>query len=108
MEYRINATELARSLGDVLGRIRFRGDTFIVERNGKVVARIGPPEGGATPTLGGALRAWSSGADPDPNFPGLPYPDPNFTVPPIPDPAGVQFLNLHCQNISRPEIYELV
>ncbi len=42
MEYRISATELARRLGDILGRIRYRAESFIVERNGKPVARIGP------------------------------------------------------------------
>ena len=42
MEYRISATELARRLGDILGRIRYRSESFIVERNGKPVARIGP------------------------------------------------------------------
>jgi len=42
MEYRISATELARRLGDILGRIRYRSESFIVERNGRPVARIGP------------------------------------------------------------------
>jgi hypothetical protein len=34
---RISATELARKLGDVLGRVRYRGESFIVERNGAPV-----------------------------------------------------------------------
>lgn len=42
MESHISATDLARRLGDILGRIRYRGESFIVERNGKPVARIGP------------------------------------------------------------------
>ncbi len=42
MEHRISATELARRLGDILGRIRYRSESFIVERNGRPVARIGP------------------------------------------------------------------
>ncbi len=45
MEHRISATELARRLGDILGRIRYRGDSFTVERHGTPVARIGPVEG---------------------------------------------------------------
>jgi antitoxin (DNA-binding transcriptional repressor) of toxin-antitoxin stability system len=64
MEHRISATELARRLGDVLGRIRYRGDSFIVERNGDPVARLSP-----LPALPGAsareaLAAWCA-SDPD-------------------------------------------
>ena len=67
MEHRISATELARRLGDVLGRLRYRGDSFIVERNGDPVARLGP-----LPTAGGAsvreaLAAWCAGG-PDPEL----------------------------------------
>ena len=41
---KITATELARSLSDVLSRVHYRGETFIVERNGDVVATLAPPE----------------------------------------------------------------
>jgi antitoxin (DNA-binding transcriptional repressor) of toxin-antitoxin stability system len=51
MEYRISATELSRRVGDVLGRVRFRGDSFVVDRNGDPVARISPLPGA---TLGTA------------------------------------------------------
>jgi len=68
VEHRITATELARRIGDVLGRVRYRGDTFVVERNGDPVARISPvPEAGVV-TLGDALRAWRSAGPPDPSF----------------------------------------
>jgi antitoxin (DNA-binding transcriptional repressor) of toxin-antitoxin stability system len=60
MESRISATELARRLGDVLGRIRYRQETFVVERNGEPVAKLGPLAAGAAATLGECLRAWSS------------------------------------------------
>jgi prevent-host-death family protein len=67
MEYRITATELARKVGDVLGRVRYRGDTFVVERNGDPVARIVPltVAGG---TVADALRAWRAAGPPDPSF----------------------------------------
>ena len=39
---RLSATELARSLSDVLGRVRFRGERFVVERNGEPIATIAP------------------------------------------------------------------
>lgn len=42
METRITATQLARSLSDVLNRVRYRGERFIVERNGEPLATLGP------------------------------------------------------------------
>jgi prevent-host-death family protein len=39
---RITATDLARNLSDVLNRARYRGERFIVQRNGEDVAEIGP------------------------------------------------------------------
>lgn len=68
MEHRISATELARTLGDVLARVRYRGDSFAVERNGKTVARVVPaPEGSAT-TLREAVAAWRAAGEPDHAF----------------------------------------
>lgn len=68
MEVRITATELARKVGDVLGRVRYRGDTFIVERNGEPVARVVPVPGATAATVGEALRAWRDAGPPDPEF----------------------------------------
>jgi antitoxin (DNA-binding transcriptional repressor) of toxin-antitoxin stability system len=48
----ISATELGRSLSDILNRIRYRGESFNVERNGERVATLGPPG----PTLGVTMR----------------------------------------------------
>lgn len=42
METRITATELAKNLSDVLSRVRYRGEHFVVERNGEPVASLGP------------------------------------------------------------------
>ena len=44
MVTRIMATELARSLSDILSRVRDRGERFIIERNGEPVATLMPPE----------------------------------------------------------------
>ena len=65
MELRIRATDLARKLGDVLGKVRFRGDTFVIERNGEPVARLSPWPASGEATLAEGLRAWweSGGAD---------------------------------------------
>lgn len=68
MEHRISATELARKLGDVIGRVRYRGDSFVIERNGDAVARLAPlPEGSAT-SLREALTAWRSAGKAEPAF----------------------------------------
>jgi prevent-host-death family protein len=68
MEHRISATELARSLGDVLARVRYRGDSFVVERNGDPVARLTPVPQGSPTTLREAFAAWRAAGPPDPEF----------------------------------------
>jgi antitoxin (DNA-binding transcriptional repressor) of toxin-antitoxin stability system len=45
MEKKITATELAKNLSSVLSRVQYRGDRFVVERNGEAVASLGPVEG---------------------------------------------------------------
>jgi len=68
MIHRISSTDLVRGLGDVLGRIRYLGDSFIVERNGEPVARIDPIAGVSPVTVREALAAWGEGAHTDPDF----------------------------------------
>jgi prevent-host-death family protein len=68
MEHRISATELARTLGDVLARVRYRGDTFVVERNGDPVARVTPVPEGSPTTLREAFAAWRAAGPPSPEF----------------------------------------
>jgi len=66
MEHTISATELARRLGDVLARVRYRQDAFVVERNGRAVAQIVPVRAEANDaTLAEALTAWSRAAPSD-------------------------------------------
>lgn len=68
MEIRITATELARKAGEILGKVRFRRDVFIIERNGEPVARLVPsPLSGGT-SLAEGLRAWTEASTPDPGF----------------------------------------
>jgi antitoxin (DNA-binding transcriptional repressor) of toxin-antitoxin stability system len=45
-ETTITATDLARGLSDILNRIQYRGERFVVERNGVAIATLGP----TTPT----------------------------------------------------------
>ena len=68
MEHRISATELARKLGDILGRVRYRGDSFVVERDGDPVARLVPLPEKAITSLREALGAWQGAGEPDPGF----------------------------------------
>jgi len=69
MEHTIRATDLARNLGDVLSRVHYRRDSFVVWRNGKPVARVVPIEDEAEDaTLGEALSIWCDGPESDPAF----------------------------------------
>ena len=69
MEHTIRATDLARNLGDVLARVRYRRDSFIVERNGKPVARVVPLAGAAGgATVAEVLTAWAHDSAGDPSL----------------------------------------
>lgn len=60
MEYHISATDLARRAGEVLGRVRYRGDSFVVDRNGDPVALITPVAGATTGTAREFVEIWQS------------------------------------------------
>ena len=69
MEHTIRAGDLARSLGDVLSKVCHRRDSFVIERNGKPVARVVPIDplaGGAT--VGEVLTLWTTDVGSDPTF----------------------------------------
>jgi antitoxin (DNA-binding transcriptional repressor) of toxin-antitoxin stability system len=68
MEHRISASDLARHLGDVLGRVRYRGEAFLVERHNVAIARITPVTPGGETSVGGAFAAWRAAGPPDPEF----------------------------------------
>ena len=42
MKRTISATDAVRTFSEVVNRVRYRGDTFIVERGGEAVCRIEP------------------------------------------------------------------
>lgn len=68
MTIRVSATELVRNLGDVLGRIRYRGESFLVERNGEPVAQIVPVIERPTARLAEVVAGWTAEVPPDPDF----------------------------------------
>ena len=69
MEHTIRATELARNLGDVLSKVRYRRDSFVIKRNRTPVARVVPVAPDADEaTLGEALAAWCASASGDREF----------------------------------------
>jgi antitoxin (DNA-binding transcriptional repressor) of toxin-antitoxin stability system len=46
MKLHITATEAARSFSELMNRVRYRGESFVVERGGKPICEIlpaGPP-----------------------------------------------------------------
>ena len=54
MKSRISATEAARSFSELMNRVRYRGESFIVERSGKPICEILPAK---PPTFSGAKLA---------------------------------------------------
>jgi antitoxin (DNA-binding transcriptional repressor) of toxin-antitoxin stability system len=68
MDRRISASLLARRLADILGRVRYRGETFLVERHNVPIARIGPAEGAPRASLADAARAWMEASGSDRSF----------------------------------------
>ena len=66
MRVRISSTEVARNLGDCLARIRHRGDRFVITKNNRPVAELGPVSAAPETTLGvlwAALREIRADAD---------------------------------------------
>lgn len=68
MSLRVSATDLARRLGDILGRIRYRNETFVIERHNVAIAQIGPPPGARDVSLREAAERWMNAAPSDSAF----------------------------------------
>jgi len=68
MTTRITATELARSLSDILNRARYRGEHFEVVRNGELVATIGPPAAPKVKTWADFVQFMKDHPFPDEDF----------------------------------------
>lgn len=69
METKITATELARNLSDILNRVHYKGERFIVVRNGETLAAIGPAEPSKkASTLGDLIQFLKETPLPDPDY----------------------------------------
>lgn len=66
METSVSATDLARKLGVTLARVQLRHESFVVEKNGRPVARV-VPLNDRVATLRDVLDVWTS-APPDADF----------------------------------------
>lgn len=68
METKITATDLAKSLSDVLNRVRYRGERFVVERNGEAVAAVLPVAGVRGVSVGELFERLRTISMPDEGF----------------------------------------
>lgn len=59
MKSRISVSAAARNLSEILNRVRYRGESFVVERGGKAICEILPvaPSGFTGAELAGLLSA---------------------------------------------------
>ncbi len=67
MESRISATEAARSFSDLLNRVRYRGEQFVIERGGEPICRI-VPVGPAKFTLADLAQLLETAPKPDAGY----------------------------------------
>lgn len=65
---RITAAALARKLSDVPNRLRHRGERFVVERGGELVAAIGPASAPFGPTVREFAELLTAAPRPDAGF----------------------------------------
>lgn len=65
---RITAAQAARSFSEILNRVKYRGESFIVERNREPVCRIEPVRRRRPLTTEGFDAFWKSIPRPDDKF----------------------------------------
>jgi prevent-host-death family protein len=67
MESQISATRAAREFSDLLNRVTYRGEAFVVRRGGRPVCRI-VPAGPSKCTLADLVEFLRSTPKPDPGY----------------------------------------
>jgi antitoxin (DNA-binding transcriptional repressor) of toxin-antitoxin stability system len=68
MPHRISATRAARSFAEILNRVKYRGESFIVERNREPMCRIEPVRRRRPLTTDNFAEFWKSLPRPDDKF----------------------------------------
>lgn len=68
MAEHITATDAARNLSDVLNRVRYQGESFVILRNGEEVGVLSPVSHGAPATLRELARLVEETGFPDDRF----------------------------------------
>jgi len=66
--HRISATRAARSFAEILNRVKYRGESFVVERNREPVCRIEPFRRRKPVTTDNFADFWKSLPRPDDKF----------------------------------------
>jgi prevent-host-death family protein len=68
MSRRVTATEAARQFSDLLNRVRYEGETFVIVRGGEEVGQLVPTQPNPSLTLRSLFEILDSEAAPDPEF----------------------------------------
>jgi len=68
MESHISATHAARNLSDLISRVRYRGEEFVIERGGAPVCRLVPARGPARFTGADLKKLLASIPKPDADY----------------------------------------
>ena len=68
MSHRVTASAAARQFSDLLNRVRYEGETFVITRGGEEVGQLAPPPSARPMTLRGLFELLSREASPDPDF----------------------------------------
>ena len=68
MSLRVTATEAARQCSDLLNRVRYEGETFVITRGGEEVGQLAPPPSARPVTLRSLVELLRREGSPDPDF----------------------------------------
>ncbi len=68
MSHRVTATEAARNFSELLNRVRFARETFVILRGGEAIGQLAPVESAKTPTLRDLVRFLKETEPPDDQF----------------------------------------
>jgi prevent-host-death family protein len=68
MSERISATNAARNFSDLLNRVHYKGDSFVIVRNGEEVGRLEPMTAKPTTTFRELVDLVRSMGPPDEDF----------------------------------------